>query len=246
MKNKISCITVAATLLCFAQSAPAITLDGAFGLDEWAGNYSSDDGVGSGGFVGPGYGGQAFDVEYLGLRIENGTVYFGLQTGFNLADGVRLSGIDYKPGDFAIDTNNDGTYDYAIDFAIASGNPSYSLYSVSAWQNSMYAQHHVADPFQYKTGTLIPTAFSGDYGSGVFASNTNGGTSYVLEGSFGLSALAAYSSGPVTLHWTMSCGNDYLNVTTTPTSVPEPSSLLLLGSGLTGAALWSARRRKKA
>jgi len=85
---------------------------------------------------------------------------------------------------------------------------------------------------------------SGDYGSGVFASNMNGGTSYVLEGSFGLNALAAYSGGPVTLHWTMSCGNDYLNVTTTPTSVPEPSSLLLLGSGLTGAALWSWRRRK--
>ena len=244
MKNKIFLTTIAASLLCFAQTAPAITIDGAFGLSEWAGHYSSDDVVGSGGFVGPGYGGQAFDVEYLGLQIKNNTVYFGLQTGFNLANGVRLDGINYTPGDFAIDTNNDGNYDYAIDFAIASGVPSYSLYSASSWQNSMYAQHHVADPFQLKTGTLIPTAFTGAYGSGVYASNSNGGMSYVLEGSFGLDSLAAYSGGPVTLHWTMSCGNDYLNVTSTP--VPEPSSLILLGSGLTGAALWAARRRKKA
>ncbi len=243
MKNKILAITVTTAVLCFGQNASAITIDGAFGLGEWAGNYSSEDGVASGGYVGPGYGGQPFDVEYLGLRITNGTVYFGLQTGFNLKDGVVYGGVLYKPGDFAIDVNSDGAYDYAIDFAISSGAPVYSLYSVSAWQNSMYSQHSVADPYQYKTGTLIPAAFSGAYGSGVFANNINGGNSYVLEGSFGLSALEAYSSGPVTLHWTMSCGNDYLNVSTTP--VPEPSTLLLAGSGLTGFALWSARRRKK-
>lgn len=244
MKNKISYMTVAATLLCFAQSASAITIDGAFGLSEWAGNYSAEDGVGPGGYVGPGVGGQSFDVEYLGLRIKNGTVYFGLQTGFNLASGVKQGGIQYNPGDFAIDINNDGFYEYAIDYGITSGIPSYKLYAVSAWQNSMYAQHHVSDPFQYSSGTFIPTAFNGAYGHGVFPNNSDGGNSYVLEGSFGLNALAAYTGGPVTLHWTMSCGNDYLNVTTTP--APEPSTLLLLGSGIAGAAWWSARRRKKA
>lgn len=241
MKNKILSLTAAVAVLGLAQSAPAVTLDGVFGLGEWSGNYSADDGVGSGGYVGPGYGGQSFDVEYLGLRIENGIVYFGLQTGFNLASGVTTGGIHYNPGDFAINVDGDAFYEYAIDFSISSGVPTYSLYSVSTWQNSMYAQHSAADPYQMSSGTLIPTAFNGAYGYGVFSNNVNGGTSYVLEGSFGLNALSAYSGGPITLHWTMSCGNDYLNVKTSP--VTEPSTLLMLGSGLAGAGFWLRRRK---
>lgn len=253
LKKLVFVLTVAVAMM-LGNTASAITVDGTFGLTEWNGYYANDDGVGNNGYVGPGYGGQSFDVEYLGLYIDaNGTVYFGLQTGFNLASGVNYGGTHYSPGDFALDVNNDGVYDYAIRFTITSGVPSFTLEKVSTWQKGMYStkypQFAVSDPYRYATGTAVSTVFTGAYGSGVFSNNKDGGTSYVLEGSFDLSSLALYSGGAITLHWTMSCGNDYLNVTATPppTPVPEPSTMLLIGSGLISWGAWGVvKRRKKA
>src|SRR3972149_8640323 len=122
---------IAVVLICTAVYGPAdaITVDGEFSTSEWAGYMASDDGVGSGGYVGPGWGGQTFDVEYLGLKVQtDGPISFGLQTGFNLRDGVVYNNVKYLPGDFALDVNNDGFYDYAIDFTFSGATPVFSLY----------------------------------------------------------------------------------------------------------------------
>ena len=225
-------------------TASAITVDGNFDLTDWNGYYASDDGVGPGGFVGPAYGGQKFDAEYLGLYLDNtGTLYFGLQTGFNLESGVTTGGYTYGPGDLALDVTGDGNYDYAIRFAISGGVPTYTLYDVSTWQSVMYNQFiNISDPYRYATGSSVPTTFTGAYGTGVFSNNVDGGTSYVLEGSLALNSLASYNGGALTIHWTMECGNDYLNKT-----IPEPSTIFLLGSGLIGCgALGFIRRRRSA
>jgi len=249
MKKLLLGLTVAAVMM-IGTTASAITVDGNFGLTEWSGYYAGDDGVGNNGLVGPGYGGQSFDVEYLGLYVDaTGMVYFGLQTGFNLAKGVTYGGTHYGVGDLALDVNNDGVYDYAIRFTIKSGIPTFTLEKVSTWQHVMYPQFSVSDPYKYATGTAVPATFTGAYSSGKFSNNKDGGTSYVLEGSFDLNSLALYSGGAITLHWTMSCGNDYLNVTTTPTPVPvpEPGTIFLLGSGFAGYGAWRfIRRRRKA
>ncbi|GMR05389.1 MAG: hypothetical protein BMS9Abin24_202 [Thermodesulfobacteriota bacterium] len=242
MKNKISIIIGVILTLGFAGAAQAVTVDGNFGLAEWAGNYSNDDGVGTHGYVGPGYGGQAFDVELLGLEFTpGGELYFGLQTGFDFRDTVWYGGAPYHAGDFALDVNGDGFYDYAIDFSFTGDTPTFSLWDVSVWDDVAYTAYYVSQPFQKGTATPVAATFTGAYGS--MDTSTYGGVSYTLEGSVNLSALALYSSGPITLHWTMSCGNDYLNHTSKPTSVPEPGTLLLLGSGLVGLA-WKVRRKK--
>lgn len=234
-----TCMMISTTVF-----ATTIAIDGNFGLSEWNGYYASEDGVGPGGYLGPGYGGQKFDVEYLGLYVDGtGTVYFGLQTGFNIKNGVTHNNIHYGAGDLALDVNNNGSYDYAIRFDLSGSTPALTLYDVTTWQNVMYPQHAIADPYRYATGAAEPATFNAAYASGVFANNIDGGTSYVLEGSFDLSSLALYAGGPLALHWTMECGNDYLNTETSP--VPEPGTISLICLGIVCCGTWRIIKRRR-
>ena len=206
-------------------------IDGIFEFAEWDGYYADDDGVGSNGYVNPGWGGQAYDVEYLGLYITNDKVYFGLQTGFDVSSTVQ----EYPPGDFALDVNGDGDYEYAIDFSISGTSANYTLVDMAtsgaSWADVAY--YSDANPWQADYSNPLAT-FAGAFGSGNLANNSDGGMSYVLEGSFDRELLELYTGRPMTLHWTMQCGNDYLNQTSAP--VPEPATMLLLGTGLIGLA----------
>lgn len=243
MKRLLTGLTVGAYMM-ISTTVFAITIDGTFDLTEWSGHYADDDGVGASGFVGPGYGGQQFDAEYLGLRVDAGTVYFGLQTGFNLETGVTYGGTHYGAGDLALDVNNNGIYDYAIRFDLSDiNNPALTLYNVTTWQSVMYAQHAISDPYRYATGSAVSATFISAYNADGFDNNSDGGTSYVLEGSFALTSLGLYAGGPLALHWTMECGNDYLNTTTSP--VPEPGTLFLLGFGIVSCGAWGLIRRRR-
>ena len=62
-------------------------------------NYTGTDGTG---FVGPGWGGQYFDVEALYAMRTDNTFYFAVVTGFD-PDGVLWQGTPYLAGDVFLD-----------------------------------------------------------------------------------------------------------------------------------------------
>src|SRR3989338_969452 len=162
-------------------------------------------------FLNPGWGGQPYDVEAIYFTQDAATAFFAVVTGFPLAG---YGG--YTAGDFAFDFGSDGTYEYGLETVGA-----HDLYGNVTWINPIFG---VSSPYAIGSGTnLGPAAFG--YVPGQYAANTH----YAFEMGIPLSYFSGYWDEPgehpnLTVHWTMSCGNDALNMRL----VPEPSTWLLL------------------
>ncbi len=113
--------------------------------------FAADDGVAAGGYVDPGWGGQAFDAEYLYYKVEGNFLYLGLQTGFDLIDGVQtFSSKQYWAGDLALSfdgnaitgpanpTTMANSYEFGIDFGLKTAD--YNSLNVDAVKNSVDGQ----------------------------------------------------------------------------------------------------------
>lgn len=216
---------------------------------------ADDDGVYENGFVDPGWGGQAFDAEYLYYKRSGNTLFLGIQTGFDMIDGhYATGGRNYYAGDLAFSLDGDSShYEYGVDFGLLTktyfdpGTRSYNptpidadndgdgydeagVYSVSQWNNDIY-YNSVSAPYAIDGGSLISPLITniGGMSGDIFYRTVSFDISQFLEG----------SDLSLDLHWTMSCGNDEING---HAEVPEPETLALFAIGLLGVGV---RKRQK-
>jgi hypothetical protein len=243
----------------FAFAAPSI--NGSMDSD-WTGYQTVEDWVGGGGYVGPGYGGQNFDIEKIGLYIDDSKLYFGLQTGFDITGDNEVHNLE--GGDIALDFGSDGSFEFGFDYSIDSTTggttvTTVSLYQVDSWLDPTY--YKGSKPWKmdsYDHSALASTtdgSIEAVYG---YSKDNDGDSHHTLEASVDLSVLAnklealnvnGYSFDNATVHWTMECGNDILENTMTKhleyNPTPEPATLLLFGMGLIGAGAFGRKKFKK-
>ena len=249
-------ITLAALAFTFAVSpVQAITIDG--NLSDWgvtpftdwtpssaSAGYSVQDNTTSAPVTIPLT--EDWDVEALYFDNDATHLYYAIVTSRDQTWGE---------GDLAIDLDGDKDWDYGVDltsFGASNNVVNRGVYRVTDWETKHGIEYGI--PMMIEHGTQLGTApvvqkFAGAIEpgkTGIFA-NT-----YIIEGEIDISMLGLTSlcNLPIELVFAkVSCLRDYIRLDGVctgncggPTPVPEPSTMLLLGSALLGVSRFRTRR----
>ena len=223
--------------------------------------------VGPDGYVGPGWGGQQFNVEAVYATADCRYLYYAIVTGFPGQD-TCASGNKHKAGDILFDIeplynpSDDDTPTGAIEFAVeTTTHDSNHTHGGKAGQNqgagSFYSNvtpglatekwDGVYYPVEIKRTGSEKLAQGTLVGQTDFAYNDDfyGSDHYVIEGIIPLSYFGDIGGQSGTMLWTMTCANDYgfVEGEFPICELPEPGTLFMLGSGSIFGLGYYLRRR---
>lgn len=204
----------------------------------------------SDGFLSPGYGGQAYDAEAIYVAQDAVNFYVAVLT------GLSPSTTEYPAGDLAFDFGNDKVFEYGVVVkSDTQTNDKYNggigtqgqVYQVNKWNLGLWDS--LGKQVAFNTGTTAhPTTVSSgnllglaqlSYGEVTYngaSINQLGaytGTHYLIEAIISKSLFTPNDlAQSFTVHWTMACANDFIEVDPPISSVPAPTILSLISSGL--------------
>lgn len=220
-------------------------------------------------YLGPNYGGQNYDAEFLGVALQNTTLFVAIATGQRPDNGLK----NYSPGDIHL-TIDGQTYGIEVGGGVGGGagtmitegadGSTYNLNSNgyttgygttaaaqtagSVWVGADWINDPIApySPVQMQINGASSQVATADY---AYTRNSVTSQHAIIELALDVTNLMDEDGeGLIGIHWSPSCGNDIVHALFTAsleTQIPEPGSALVWLSGFGVMAGMRYRRKRR-